>query len=218
MKKSLLVSVFLIVSTAKANEHARVFSPKEENGYFSRLEKGVMSKGRFPYLYWNECLEDGLLGNYSGSKCSRKRRVSEILYEFMEIHLSSCIEDAAHLLGHNLESFKITHDGIFADSKHSPKSLHSEGRAIDIAAITLKTPTGKTHKLGFYKHGKGRFYSSLRACWGLSLAKFNECPYYGSSAKLTGSIGKENSKHQHHLHLSVPVCYGGNYGGKFYIR
>jgi hypothetical protein len=218
MKKSLLLAVMISWTSVQADDHAHPFNPIEEDRYFSPREKGVQSKGVFPYMYWNECQKNGLEGNYSGSSCNRKRRVSEILYEFMEVHLSDCIEDASHLLGHQLENFKIIHDGIFADSKHSPRSLHAEGRAIDIASIVLKTDHGESIDLAYAKHGKGRFYSSLRACWGIGLAQFNECPYYGASAKLTGSIGRENRRHQNHLHLSVPVCYKGSYSGRFFIR
>ena len=218
MKRSLLFAVAVFIGRAQASEHAHTFSPEQEEMHFSELEKGIQSKGVYPYLHWNECQEIGPEGNYSGHPCHRKRRISEILYDFLETHLTQCVEDAAYLLGHSMESFKITHDGIFADSKHSPRSLHSEGRAIDIAAITLRTSQNKKVRLSFKKLGKGRFYSSLRACWGLSLATFNGCPYSGGSAKRTGSIGKENRNHQNHLHLSVPVCHNGYHVGNFYRK
>lgn len=220
MKRSLLLAAAMFFGKAQASEHehANPFSPEQEEIFFSKQEKGVQAKGIYPYLFWNECQKVGPEGNYSGHPCHRKRRISEILYEFIEIHLSQCIEEAAHLLDHSMESFKITHDGIFADPNHSPRSLHAEGRAIDIAAITITTSLKEKVRLGFAKLGKGRFYNSLRACWGLSLATFNGCPYSSGAANRTGSIGKEDRRHQNHLHLSVPVCHNGRHIGNLFRK
>lgn len=198
-------------------DHARPFTPEEEDAYFTPFENGVFSKARFPYRYWNECSQP-LSGHYQGYSCTSQRRISEILFEYMENHLGRCIEEAANTIGRPLENFHITHKGIYGDRHHSPRSLHAEGRAIDVAAVTLTQPDGKRLRLDYKSYSSGKFYSKLRKCWGETITQYNNCPTYNGQYGRTGSIGAEDKKHRYHLHLSVPYCISGRYAGTYFRR
>lgn len=201
----------------EGHEHARPFTPEEEEVYFTPFENGVLRKRRFAYTYWNECSQP-LSGNYLGYNCTSKRRLSQILFEFMEDHLERCVEEAASDLGINMESFHITHKGIYGDRRHSSRSLHAEGRAIDIHSIKIKGADGEVMDLPYKNYPKGKFYTRLRFCWGGAVSQYNGCPLYNGMPGRTGSIGHENRNHRVHLHLSVPYCVSGQYAGIYYRR
>lgn len=198
-------------------DHFQPFTPEEEEVYFTPFENGVIKKGRFAYTYWNECSQP-LSGNYMGYNCTSKRRLAEILFEFMDNHLERCVEESAADLGINMEAFHITHKGIYGDRRHSSRSLHAEGRAIDIHTIKVLGADGKEHRFAYKKHRGKQFYTRLRFCWGSAVSTYNGCPLYNGMPGRTGSIGQENRNHRVHLHLSVPYCVSGQYAGRYYRR
>lgn len=214
MKKLIifLAALFTVGSFAK---HPQLLTPEQEEKYFSQWEDLGM-KSAFDYSRWNECLRP-MSGNYVGANCMKKRRIGERLYDFLDAHMSVCVEEASSELNIQIEDFHIVHAGIFADRNHSPRSLHSIGRAIDIKAIKLLKPDGSTQSFVYSKDGHGPFYTKLRACWGKIVHEKNDCPVRGSLGR-TATIGKENADHQHHLHVSVPYCIGGTYAGNYYRR
>ncbi len=199
------------------HDHARPFTPEEEEAYFTPFENGLFRKRRFPYTYWNECSKP-ITGNYQGYSCTSIRRISEILFDFMDTHLGRCVEEAASTIGWVVEDYHITHKGIYGDRNHSSRSLHAEGRAIDISAISLTLSDGRRRKLDYKSYAGGKFFSKLRSCWGSSVMQYNNCPSYNGVRHRTGSIGSENHRHKYHLHLSVPYCISGRYAGHYYRR
>ncbi|MCF8057867.1 MAG: hypothetical protein K9K67_01115 [Bacteriovoracaceae bacterium] len=209
---------------AEESAHSTPFTPEEEAIYFSDtyklLDEGVHSnkKRKFPYRYWDECLDRGIRGNYVDHFCNSKRMISNILYHFISNNLYSCIERAAGKAGFRIQDAYVIHKGIFADSLHSPQSLHSEGRAIDIAAVRIKTFWKGWGEINFQRSGGGVFYEELRSCWGETLYYNNECPLFKGQPEMTGSLGKEDPDHQRHLHLSVPYCINGQHAGPYFRR
>ncbi|MCF8060422.1 MAG: hypothetical protein K9K67_14060 [Bacteriovoracaceae bacterium] len=221
MKKYILMAVLFahgILAGADDNhDHGRPFTPEEEDAYFAPFESGLFRKRRFPYRNWNECSQP-MSGNYNGYTCTSKRKISEILYEFLDDHIADCITDAAEEMGKTVESYHLVHKGIYGDRRHSPRSLHAEGRAIDIKSIKFTEPNGTTHEMNYSKSGDGAFFTKLRFCWGIAIERYNGCPLYRGMHGRTGSIGKENRDHRAHLHLSVPYCVSDSYAGAFYRR
>lgn len=172
----------------------------------------------FPQTHWNEC-SDRVTGNYSDIACARARGISVILDEYLQDRLIACVDKGLEAQGGGTaEAIHINHAGITADSNHSPRSLHSVNRAIDIKSIKVQL-TNDTDKEFKYSLASNRpFYKAMRKCWGNVVHTVNGCPLYRGDASLTGSIGWEDRDHGRHMHLSVPYCVGGNYGSYYWIK
>lgn len=216
------------LNTTLAGDHAEPFTPEEEaiyfgyqntelEGYLKNLEPSTQRV--FPQQNWNECLDPYIRGNYYEANCSSERGISKILYSLMTRNFKGCIDYAASTVNLKPTEFYIIHKGIYADKRHSPNSLHSEGRAIDIKEIYIKTRWRRGWLLfNFEDQGDGQFYSAFRDCWGDVLYRQNDCPLFEGRRDRTGSLGKEDEDHQRHLHLSVPYCINGTYRGEFFRR
>ncbi|MEC7277178.1 MAG: hypothetical protein VXV96_12740 [Bdellovibrionota bacterium] len=197
-------------------EHAAPFTPEQEEEYFE-THFDSRRKAAFPTRNWNECANRVVTGNYLNYRCTRQRNVSNILFNFMMENFDRCVDKAADSIGLQMRDFHIVHKGIFGDANHSPRSLHTPGRAIDIADIVVTTNSKKV-KINFRSDGRGTFYKTFRQCWGQAVISKNNCPAYKGQSGLTGSIGKENKNHQRHLHVSVPYCIGGKHAGNYFWR
>ena len=220
---ALALILALYPNTVKAHgdhEHAKVFSPEEEKAYFEALGLFSGKKQRaFPITEWNECSSPYVTGNYYGFRCARHRVISKILNRFVSHYLPQCVRYAANTLGHyDIREIHIEHKGIFADKRHSPESLHSEGRAIDVRSISYKSGWRRKYRHSHELDGYGAFFSTLRECWGQAVMKKNDCPAFEGDRFLTGSIGKEDEDHQIHLHLSVPYSINNQYMEPYFRR
>ncbi len=192
--------------------HAHTFTPLEEEDFFQSTFKYLSSKANFPITTWNECRDRTIEGNYIGYRCSRKRTISKVLFSYLKTHFISCVREAAFANGDtDIKDISIEHKGIFADSRHSPDSLHGQGRAIDIKSISYKLSFFRKVTMNHESDGHGAFYTTLRECWGEKIKRNNNCPLFEDDPYLTGSIGKDDEDHQIHMHLSVPVCSNSEY-------
>lgn len=172
----------------------------------------------FPQTKWNECV-DKVTGNYETYQCVSRRDISVILDSYLQERLISCVDSGlAAQGGGTSRRLHITHAGITADARHSPRSLHSVNRAIDIKIIQVELYGGSTKTFTYSKLGNRPFYTALRDCWGRTVSRHNGCPLYADNPKLTGSIGWENADHGRHMHLSVPYCLSGAYGSGLWVR
>lgn len=172
----------------------------------------------FPQTKWNECL-DQVTGNYEDAKCVQGRNISEILDSYLQTRLQACVDEGLKAQGGGkTKTYHITHAGITADARHSPKSLHSYNRAIDVKIVKVKLTDGTEKQFTYSKVGNRPFYTALRKCWGKTVHDYNGCPYYSGNPSLTGSIGWENTQHGRHMHLSVPYCVNGSYGSGLWVR
>lgn len=173
----------------------------------------------FPQKTWMEC-RDTVTGNYLDYTCAAQgRTVSVILDSYLQKRLIACVDAGLSAQGGGTsEVLHITHAGITADANHSPKSLHSVNRAIDVKVVKVKLSDGQEKQFTYSKVGNRPFYTALRNCWGRTVNTYNGCPYYGGSPQLTGSIGWENTDHGRHMHLSVPYCVNGKYGNGLWRR
>lgn len=221
----LLIAAFNLGCFAQAqsleneHKHARPFTPEEEEKYFAQLERergNKKWKTAFGHTRWNECVRP-FTGNYTGANCARQRRIGEILFDYMDEQMKNCLEQISSEMGFEMEDFHVVHNGIYADRNHSPRSLHSVGRAIDIKTIKILKPDGTSISFNYGKDGLGTFYTKLRSCWGKVVHQWNSCPVLGRYDR-TGSVGKENRDHQHHLHISVPYCVAGAYSSRYYRK
>lgn len=199
----------------EVEENAVPFTPMQEKLYFNLF--GRDNRKAINGSKWNECRKP-VSGNYGGSRCSSGRKIHRILLEFMHDHLPDCVEQAASSQGVRVQDFHVIHKGIYADARHSPKSLHAAGRAIDIASIVITKTNRKKVTYNFQSSSSNSFYNSLRSCWGRAVNRNNGCPAFGGRYDRTGSIGKEHAKHKHHMHLSVPKCARGSYVGNSFRR
>lgn len=214
-------------TSVETEDHAKVLTPDEERqyieskypGFYEQSEGKIVTKRMFPITTWNECWGSRITANYYQLNCSRNRAISQILYNFTQNYLPSCVSEAAADVGYGrARNIHIVHKGVFADELHSPNSLHAEGRAIDVKEVKFQTTSGRWVAFDFERQGWNTFFESMRRCWGESLYYYNECPLYDGEPLITGSKGKEDAKHQQHLHLSVPYCIAGQYAGNFFRR
>lgn len=172
----------------------------------------------FKQTYWNEC-SDSPTGNYDVYNCAKSRQVAVIFDNFLKNRLMTCVDEGLQAMGGGrAQDFHIVHAGVTADARHSPYSLHSHNRAIDVKVIRVLLTTGATKQFTYSKTGNRPFYKNLRKCWGEQVNVYNGCPYYGGDKALTGSIGWENRDHGRHMHLSVPYCLSGRYGSGVWQR
>lgn len=172
----------------------------------------------FPQTKWNEC-KDQPSGNYEEYACAQSRTVSVILNKYLREKLMSCVDAGmAAQGGGTAAALHITHAGVTADARHSPYSLHSKNRAIDVKVLKVELTNGEVRQFTYSKVGNRPFYTAMRKCWGGVVHSGNGCPLYSGNAGLTGSIGWENKQHGRHMHLSVPYCVNGAYGSGLWRR
>jgi hypothetical protein len=173
----------------------------------------------FPQKTWMECT-DHVTGNYTDYACVAKGRpISVILDAYLQRRLLDCVDAGlAAQGGGTAQALHITHAGITADARHSPHSLHSVNRAIDVKVIQVLLSDRTRKQFTYSKVGNRPFYTALRTCWGRTVNLYNACPLYDADPALTGSIGWENARHGRHMHLSVPYCLGGRYGSGLWRR
>jgi hypothetical protein len=197
-----------------------VLSPEQEEEYFRTYFPGAEKARAFKFSQttWKECV-DVVTGNYFGFNCSNSRGIASILKKFMDEHMYKCVnEGLAAQGGGEMDDMHIVHAGIFGDPNHSPRSMHAENRAIDIKSLEVKLTSGKVKNFIYEGTSSRPFYTAFRKCWGNIVNKHNGCPLYKGSALLTGSIGWEDSRHQHHMHTSVPYCVNGQYGPYYFKK
>lgn len=200
-----------------SDEH--VLNPDQEVEFFTDFD--AMGKGtafKFAQTSWKECT-DAISGNFTGYKCASSRGISVILKNFINTHMPTCVNKGLAAQGGGvMADLHIVHAGILGDRNHSPKSMHAENRAIDIKALEVTLKAGGKKTFTFSGTASSKFYTAFRSCWGGIVKTHNGCPLYKGTAGLTGSIGKENKGHQHHMHTSVPYCVGGKYGAYYYQK
>jgi len=168
---------------------------------------------------WQECQHMQATGNYTGYNCSNRRVIGERLLVALEKQLIGCINEGLSTQGGGTAAkVHLEHAGIMADIKHSPRSNHSIGRAIDIKRISVDLQSGGQRTFTYAKTGNRPFYTGLRACWGKVMMNWNGCPLYGGNIGLTASIGWEDKRHGQHLHLSVPMCSNGHLLGSHFAK
>ncbi|MCB0412066.1 MAG: hypothetical protein KDD22_06035 [Bdellovibrionales bacterium] len=196
-----------------------VMSPDQEFNIFSLGQDDVLAPlYRFSQTSWRECT-DSITGNYIGYNCVSSRQISDILSRFMNNHFLTCVNEGLVKTGYApANDLHVTHVGIHADPRHSPQSLHSENRAIDVKEFVAYWPNGASKRIDYQDSANRNFFVAFRQCWGRRVNQYNGCPLYSGESVLTGSIGWENANHQHHMHVSVPYCVGGNYGSYYYMR
>lgn len=169
---------------------------------------GCSSSARFKTHYGNP--GSGRKGR--GPACDRNLTMNRHYVEFANKHLESCAQTAADraygvgrisaLDGDNA----VYHHGCMGDSKHQHTgSWHNEGMAWDVTAIKLG---GKVLKYSDARRDRkvGSFYQHFRKCWGERVAANGKsCRKSGKKKGIpAGTIGNEDKRHKHHLHLSLP--------------
>lgn len=173
---------------------------------------------QFPQTQWNECASI-VTGNYIGFDCAQNRGISVILNSYLQQKLITCVDAGlAAVEAGPANVIHVTHAGIAADANHSPRSLHSHKRAIDVKSIAVQFTNGAEKTFDYALFSSRPFYVGLRKCWGKVVHDGNGCPYYQGNPSLTGSIGWENTAHGRHMHLSVPYCVNGSYGSGVWMR
>jgi hypothetical protein len=113
----------------------------------------------------------------------------------------------------------IEHDGTAPDPRHSERSLHTFGRAVDVMVVTTTDAKGVRRQFDFQKtnpdrvvspscsparSAECRFFEGFRACWH-ELHVARRCPARQDGP--LGTLGWEDKAHiAHHLHTSLPFC------------
>ena len=209
------------VSDETEHDHAHTLTPEEEMLFYEEARrKGNFEilNFRFPQTSWRECTDE-VTGNYTNYNCANRRQISEILKEFMDSYMPSCVQKGMDAQGlGQLDQLHIIHDGVLGDRRHSPRSLHAENRAIDINTFRVTTYDSRVLSLKFKDRKNRPFYEAFRQCWGEVVKQNNGCPSYNGVTARTGTIGWEDRNHQNHMHTSVPYCVNGSYGSYYFRR
>ena len=224
MKNFLFLILFLGVSTSYSSEDfkleaeetdASVLSPLEENAY-NEQNLGRGEKAQFPQTKWLEC-NDSVTGNYLGFGCTNNRGISVILDSYLQENFLRCANEALSSVGlSQAVDMHVTHAGIQGDANHSPRSLHAEARAVDVRSFDMFFSNGAQREFLFKGSANNTFFNTFRTCWGRTISNQNGCPLISGQTRLTASIGKEDSNHQNHMHVSVPYCINGNYSSSYF--
>jgi len=158
---------------------------------------------------WNEC-EGNMTGNFNGYGCSKKRFLSDDYTAYLRANLFQCVNAGLDRIGGGSASkVHLVHNGTAGDTNHSSKSLHGAGRAVDVQIMRV---TSANQKRDFvFKNATNnpsgterKFYLGFRACWHAKQEK-RQCKRKRDPGG-TGTIGWEDSRHHHHLHISMPFC------------
>lgn len=243
------VSDDFLLNQDNEESHMQNSSPDEETRFFENFSSSGTSIEMAPETrLWNEKEKTGhnnslekISGIYVDYQArATNRQISPVLFSYLNYDdkFKKCINEALNELGlPEFSSIDIGHDGIMGDKNHIKKggSLHNIFRAIDIDHLKIVMKNGKTkvfdyeNEKGAYvgKSSKGHnvykelpFWNSLRTCWGEIIHYDAQCPLNDGGIAYTGSIGREDWRHTHHLHFSVPICKSGDrslYQGKRYF-
>lgn len=168
---------------------------------------GCSSSARFKTHYGNP--GSGRKGR--GPACDRNLTMNRHYADFANKHLESCAQtaaDRAYGVG-KISSVDgdnaIYHHGCMGDANHQHTgSWHNEGLAWDVTAIKLG---GKVLKYSDARKDRkvASFYEHFRKCWGERVAANGKsCRKSGKRGRPAGTIGNEDKRHKHHLHLSLP--------------
>lgn len=186
-----------------------------------------------PVLLWNEC-EGRIKGNYSNDystassfakkfrdhtnwknssdvkikqgSCAKNRVVSREFFDFMEKSLPQCLAKALGVSEDKIVFANLAHVGVTADSKHSPKSLHTVARAIDITGFEIYL-AGENQPRRF-NHAMAS-HAIKKTKKNLSPAQLEQTAFWRNFRNCTdglggGSLGPEfNSAHEGHVHISL---------------
>ncbi len=150
----------------------------------------------------------------SAQSCDKELEMNKGLVDFVNRNMENCIRDGwnAHissrpeLANNTMGKIRVFHEGCMGDHKHQKTpSWHNHGLAWDVAGIEVGgTP------LWFVDGQNVAFYEAFRQCWGEAVKAYNpSCSTKtgagrGRAGKPAGTIGKEDKKHQNHLHISLP--------------
>ena len=215
----------LMANSDEIDDHAHMLTPDQEEQLYEDLGLGedfnrLNMFYKFPQTKWDECFND-ITGNYQDNSmtlnCSRNRGISVILKHFLFKHFSKCVNQGLATIGApQAQYIHLTHRGIAADPVHSPRSLHSELRAIDVRALRVRFQNGREVSFLYRNQAHHNFFEKIRSCWGQTLIQFNDCPARNGRVDRTGSIGREDKNHKSHTHISVPYCIDGKFAGNFF--
>lgn len=178
---------------------------------FESAQFDCPSTGSFEWLYFSDppaCTR--ALGNVD-------------FYEALDKSFNKCAERGAIAAGVKSPSGqytgKVIHKGLIGDASHKDvkpgqnSSLHNVGRAIDIQKIEVNGELfvfdRASEQFASGVQGKEfKFFKAFRACWAAAAKASNKACGRKSQARgdQFGSLGWEDDRHQHHLHISLPVC------------
>lgn len=176
--------------------------------------------GLIDVAFWNECSDKDFTGNYSGIKCSKRRWIDEGFKKFLNKNILRCTNEGLKNIGKSkAKAVHVVHGGVAADKRHSPRSLHSVGRAIDIRILIATTNSGKV-TMNYPKASQGKktersFYNAFHSCWSKSvIATDSACRSKKGTNGLAGIIRWEHPDHRKHVHASLPYCRSSKYYSK----
>jgi hypothetical protein len=155
-------------------------------------------------ISWKEC-EGNVTGNYIGVGCTSRKMHDEFL-PFMKANVLRCTNAGLDRVGGGQTAkVHVIHKGVFADPRHSRRSLHAVGRALDIQQIVVGGKSYDFRKTSNTSTVDRKFFEGFRQCWH-SVHKLRGCPNRDSGHPV-GTLGWEDKNHKGlHLHASMPFC------------
>lgn len=140
------------------------------------------------------------------------------LVQFLNENFEACVEVAGdRALGHGTLKAdlqkggnELYHDGCIGNEAHRHQkggSWHNDGLAIDIVAIKVGSRLFKYEDTVNPKTEEDRradsFFNHFRRCWSSKVEAYDDSCIARGPGK-SGSVGKEDKRHEHHLHISLP--------------
>ena len=204
----------------QASQSASKQNPEENYDVTFKVENGIYRLAYNNALRWNGCyMEQEARGGHGTNANCGLAFLHQRFHSALEEHFFKCIQSSAMNAGYPRPTkVFINHWGTYSNRRVRNTrrlSLHARARAIDIVYFDIFDNNGRRYRISTFKrHYKGKqavFYDEFRYCWRDSLPR--KCAIDRGS-EFVGSIGHPKSKlggdsrHNDHLHLSLPLCAG----------
>jgi hypothetical protein len=201
----------------------------------------VTSQGHSePTVFWNECvgrIQGAYSTDYSNvsffkhdnpdfaswksahdvqikkQECAPAREISRDYFNFLNRTLPKCLAQALKVPESRISQVRVLHIGIAGDPKHSPTSLHSILRAMDLLGFEIQLAgesRPRRYKASMYSYINKRVSKEDRTS---AMKEQNE--FWKNFISCTSRSGagivdyRSDSHHEGHVHFSLPTSAKG---------
>lgn len=224
----ILIFSFNVARAERLAESSDAANSSRPSGGPALVYEASKKKNRVQMVKINGCSQRSTFQTHygkpssKGPRCDKALAMNKALADAINTYLPECINRSANaVFGYGKLTTElgasgnhIYHHGCVGDARHQKTgSWHNEGLAIDLTGLKVGGMTLKYEDATKNKGAKvDRFFGHLRKCWSDKVkAHHSSCRKTGKKGRAeSGSIGYEDKKHQHHLHLSLPCATYSN--------
>jgi hypothetical protein len=196
-----------------------------------------------PTVFWNECrgrIQGAYSTDYSSvssfkrdnpdfaswesahdvqiktQECAPAREISRDYFNFLNSTLPKCLAQALKVPESRISQVQVLHIGIAGSSSHSPRSLHSILRAMDLVGFEIQVAgesRPRRYKASMYSYINKRVSAEDRTPAMKEQDEFWKNFLSCASGSGAGILDYEfNSAHEGHVHFSLPTSAKGFMG------